>query len=388
MPDRTHNPVLELASELIRRPSVTPDDAGCQELLGEHLERLGFALEPLNFGEVRNLWAVRGQRGPLQAPLQAPLVVFAGHTDVVPSGPPDTWTTPPFEPTLSSGYLYGRGAADMKASLAAMVVATQRFIARYPDHDGRIGYLITSDEEGPAIDGTRRVMTHLTDNGVALDYCIVGEPSSESRLGDTIRVGRRGSINAQLTVVGSQGHVAYPALADNPIHAFAPALVELSSTVWDDGNDSFPPTRLQISNVQAGTGATNVIPGTMSVAFNLRYNTEQTSQGLQQRVVDILNRHELNFELEWTLSGEPFLTAPGELRRAVTTAISRVLKIQTSESTSGGTSDGRFIAPSGCEVVELGPTNATIHKIDERVALADLDPLAKVYEEILIELLT
>jgi succinyl-diaminopimelate desuccinylase len=378
--DRNHNPVLELACELIRRPSVTPDDAGCQELLGEHLQQLGFALEPLNFGEVRNLWAVRGQQGPL--------LVFAGHTDVVPSGPPETWTTPPFEATLSSGYLYGRGAADMKTSLAAMVVATQRFIARYPDHLGRIGYLITSDEEGPAIDGTRRVMAHLTDNGVALDYCIVGEPSSESRLGDTIRVGRRGSINAQLTVVGSQGHVAYPALADNPVHAFAPALVELASTVWDDGNDSFPPSGLQISNVQAGTGATNVIPGTMSVAFNLRYNTEQTSQGLRQRVVDILNRHELNFELEWTLSGEPFLTAPGELRRAVTTAISRVLKIQTDESTSGGTSDGRFIAPSGCEVVELGPINATIHKIDERVALADLVPLADVYEEILIELLT
>jgi succinyl-diaminopimelate desuccinylase len=342
----------------------------------------------LTFGDVSNLWAVRdsdrGQAGPL--------TVFAGHTDVVPPGPAQGWSSPPFEPTLNNGFLYGRGAADMKSSLAAMIVATERFVARHPDHAGRIGYLITSDEEGPAVDGTVRVMEHLNKHNVALDYCVVGEPSSEHRLGDTIRVGRRGSVNARLTVIGSQGHVAYPQLASNPVHAFGPALLELTQTIWDNGNDSFPPTGLQISNIQAGTGASNVIPGVLSVDFNLRFNTEQTSEGLRQRIVEILNGllagDGLDYELEWSLSGEPFLTPPGKLTHAVSKSIREVLGIQTNASTAGGTSDGRFIAPTGCEVVELGPVNATIHKVDERVAVADLIPLANVYEEILVGLLT
>ena len=379
MADGAHNPVLELSRELISRPSVTPDDAGCQALLGDRLKQMNFVLEPLPYGAVSNLWAVHGHQGPL--------FVFAGHTDVVPAGPEPAWSSPPFEPSVKDGYLYGRGAADMKSSLAAMVVATERFVARQPDHAGRIGFLITSDEEGPATDGTRRVMTHLDRQGVTLDYCIVGEPSSTHKLGDTIRVGRRGSVNAHLTVIGSQGHVAYPDLASNPVHRFAPVLGELVQTHWDDGNASFPPTGLQISNVHAGTGAPNVIPGTLNVEFNLRFNTEQTPDGLRRKILEILNRHVLDFELDWSLSGEPFLTAAGPLRKAVTQAIEHVLDISTEESTSGGTSDGRFIAPSGCQVVELGPVNATIHKVDERVAVADLVPLADVYEEILTRLL-
>lgn len=378
--DGTHNPVLALACDLIRRASVTPDDAGCQTLLGERLARMGFAVDSLSFGQVSNLWAVRGQDGPL--------MVFAGHTDVVPPGPEDAWSSPPFEPTLIDGFLYGRGAADMKSSLAAMIIATEQFIANHPDHAGRIGYLITSDEEGAAVDGTRRVMQYLGQQNLALDYCVVGEPSSSVELGDTIRVGRRGSLNAHLRVIGIQGHVAYPELGSNPVHAFGPALLELTQTQWDNGNNSFPPTGLQISNIQAGTGATNVIPGLLSVDFNLRFNTEQTSEKLKQQIVDILDRHDLEFELEWTLSGEPFVTPPGELTRAVTDAISQVLGIGTNASTSGGTSDGRFIAPTGCQVVELGPLNATIHKVNERVAVGDLQPLADVYEEILVQLLT
>lgn len=378
--DGTHNPVLALACDLIRRASVTPDDAGCQTLLGERLARMGFAVDSLSFGQVSNLWAVRGQDGPL--------MVFAGHTDVVPPGPEDAWSSPPFEPTLIDGFLYGRGAADMKSSLAAMIIATEQFIANHPDHAGRIGYLITSDEEGAAVDGTRRVMQYLGQQNLALDYCVVGEPSSSVELGDTIRVGRRGSLNAHLRVIGIQGHVAYPELGSNPVHAFGPALLELTQTQWDNGNNSFPPTGLQISNIQAGTGATNVIPGLLSVDFNLRFNTEQTSEKLKQQIVDILHRHDLEFELEWTLSGEPFVTPPGQLTRAVTDAISQVLGIGTNASTSGGTSDGRFIAPTGCQVVELGPVNATIHKVNERVAVGDLQPLADVYEEILVQLLT
>ncbi len=378
--DGTHNPVLALACDLIRRASVTPDDAGCQTLLGERLARMGFAVDSLSFGQVSNLWAVRGQDGPL--------MVFAGHTDVVPPGPEDAWSSPPFEPTLIDGFLYGRGAADMKSSLAAMIIATEQFIANHPDHAGRIGYLITSDEEGAAVDGTRRVMQYLGQQNLALDYCVVGEPSSSVELGDTIRVGRRGSLNAHLRVIGIQGHVAYPELGSNPVHAFGPALLELTQTQWDNGNNSFPPTGLQISNIQAGTGATNVIPGLLSVDFNLRFNTEQTSEKLKQQIVDILDRHDLEFELEWTLSGEPFVTPPGQLTRAVTDAISQVLGIGTNASTSGGTSDGRFIAPTGCQVVELGPVNATIHKVNERVAVGDLQPLADVYEEILVQLLT
>jgi succinyl-diaminopimelate desuccinylase len=378
--DGPHNPVLELTCELMRRPSVTPEDVGCQTLMSERLLPMGFDVQALNFEEVSNLWAVRGHGGPL--------LVFAGHTDVVPTGPTEDWSSPPFEPSLRDGYLYGRGAADMKSSLAAMIVATEQFIAHEPDHAGRIGFLITSDEEGPAINGTRRVMEYLDSQNLALDYCIVGEPSSSERLGDTIRVGRRGSINAHLSVAGTQGHVAYPELASNPLHAFAPALTELTRTHWDDGNDSFPATGLQISNMHAGTGATNVIPGSLSVDFNLRFNTEQTSEGLRGRIVEILSRHGLDYELDWIVSGEPFLTQPGALRNATDQAISQVLGIDTKASTSGGTSDGRFIAPSGCQVIELGPVNATIHKIDERVAVEELAALADVYEQILSRLLT
>ncbi|MFP6836776.1 MAG: succinyl-diaminopimelate desuccinylase [Pseudomonadales bacterium] len=383
MSDGNQNPVLELACELIRRASVTPHDAGCQELLGDRLRQMGFVVDSLRYGAVSNLWAVRGADGPL--------VVFAGHTDVVPPGPLDAWSSPPFEPTLNDGYLYGRGAADMKSSLAAMIVATEQFLAGHPGHPGRIGYLITSDEEGDAVHGTREVMQHLARNDVVLDYCVVGEPSSSVELGDTIRVGRRGSVNAHLTVIGSQGHVAYPDLARNPVHAFGPALVELTQTHWDDGNDAFPATGLQISEVQAGTGATNVIPGVLSAGFNLRFNTEHTSESLQRQVVEILDRRltgeGFTYELEWSLSGQPFLTPVGNLTRAVTRAIGQVLGIESEASTSGGTSDGRFIAPSGCEVVELGPINATIHKVNERIAVADLQPLADVYQEILVQLL-
>lgn len=376
----TPDPVLELTRELVRRPSVTPEDAGCQALLSERLGKLGFVNESLRYGDVENLWSLRGRHGPL--------LVFAGHTDVVPTGPEAQWSSPPFEPTLRDGYLYGRGAADMKASLAAMVVAIERFVAGHSDHRGRIGFLITSDEEGPAVDGTRRVMAHLQSQGVALDYCVVGEPSSETTLGDTIRVGRRGSVNAHLEVIGTQGHVAYPQLATNPLHLFAPALVELTGTHWDDGNDSFPPTGFQVSNIHAGTGASNVIPGSLSVDFNLRYNTEQTAAGLREQIVAILERHSLRYELDWSVSGEPFLTAPGLLRSAVASAVENVLGVTTDPSTSGGTSDGRFIAPTGAQVVELGPVNATIHKLDERVAVDDLPKLAAVYEEILVQLLT
>ncbi|MCZ6709902.1 MAG: succinyl-diaminopimelate desuccinylase [Gammaproteobacteria bacterium] len=382
--DGIQNPVLDLACELIRRASVTPHDAGCQQLLGDRLRQMDFVVESLSYGEVSNLWAVRGTDGPL--------MVFAGHTDVVPAGPLDAWSSPPFEPTLCDGYLYGRGAADMKSSLAAMIVATEQFIADHPGHKGRIGYLITSDEEGDAVNGTREVMQHLARRNLALDYCVVGEPSSSAQLGDTIRVGRRGSVNAHLTVIGSQGHVAYPDLATNPVHAFGPVLMELTQTHWDDGNDNFPPTGLQISNVQAGTGATNVIPGVLSADFNLRFNNEHTSQSLQRQIIEILDRRltgdGITYQLKWALSGEPFITPAGKLRSAVTQAISQVLGIVTEASTAGGTSDGRFIAPSGAQVVEFGPINATIHKVDERVAVADLQPLAEVYQEILIALLT
>jgi len=376
----SHNPVLELACELIRRPSVTPDDAGCQRLLSERLTRLGFAVEPLIYGAVTNSWAVRGTSGPL--------LVFAGHTDVVPTGPAEHWSSPPFEPTLRDGFLYGRGAADMKSSLAAMIVATEWFIARHPEHGGRIGFLITSDEEGPSIDGTRRVMAHLQERALTIDYCVVGEPSSTERLGDTIRVGRRGSVNANLKIIGTQGHVAYPQLAHNPVHAFGPALVALTQTRWDEGNQSFPPTTLQVSNIHAGTGASNVIPGELTVDFNLRFNTLQTADQLRRQIVALLDQHGLDYELSWSVSGEPFLTPTGSLTAAVRSAIDQVVGIDCEASTAGGTSDGRFIAPSGAQVVELGPVNATIHKIDERIAVADLLPLARLYEAILIQLMT
>ncbi|HEX7034469.1 MAG TPA: succinyl-diaminopimelate desuccinylase [Pseudomonadales bacterium] len=373
-------PVLELCLALLRRPSVTPDDAGCQALLAERLTAAGFRCRSLPFGRVSNLWATRGSGGPL--------FVFAGHTDVVPPGPDAAWSSPPFEPQIRGGYLYGRGAADMKSSLAAMLVATERFLAARPSHPGRIGFLITSDEEGDAVDGTRAVIDALTREGERIDYCVVGEPSSADALGDTIRIGRRGSLNGYLVVQGVQGHVAYPDRADNPIHRLAPALAELAATRWDDGNAHFPPTSWQASNIRAGTGASNVIPGELSLEFNFRYCTEQTAAGLERRVEEVLRRHGLRYRLRWQLSGEPFLTAAGgELVSAVQQSVREVTGRTPELSTGGGTSDGRFIAPTGAQVVELGPCNATIHKVDERIAVADLAPLAAVYQRLLERLL-
>jgi succinyl-diaminopimelate desuccinylase len=378
------SPVLALTRELVARQSVTPEDAGCQALLGARLESLGFRCEQLPFAEVRNLWAIREAA---QANRDAPLFVFAGHTDVVPTGPVGEWGSPPFEPCIRDGMLYGRGAADMKSSLAAMVIATERFLATHPDCPASIAFLLTSDEEGPGIHGTREVIETLRARGIRPDWCIVGEPSSATRLGDTVRVGRRGSLNAVLRVRGRQGHVAYPDIADNPIHRALPALASLAARHWDSGNEFFPPTSLQISNVHAGTGATNVIPGTLEVWFNFRFSTEQTAAGLEREVAALLDAHGLRHDIEWTRSGEPFLTGHGRLVAAVQGAIHDVTGLTTELSTSGGTSDGRFIAPTGCEVVELGPCNATIHKVDECVAVADLEPLANVYQRVLERLL-
>lgn len=370
---------LELCCELLRRRSVTPDDDGCQALMMSRLDAIGFACTPLPFGEVSNFWAQRGSGGSL--------LVFAGHTDVVPTGPESQWNTPPFEPTLRGDTLYGRGAADMKGSLAAMVVACEEFVAAHPDHPGRIGFLITSDEEGPAVDGTVRVMQYLAERGEHIDYCLVGEPSSSARLGDVIKNGRRGSLNAALTVRGTQGHIAYPHLADNPIHRLAPALDELAREVWDEGNAFFPPTSMQVSNIQGGTGATNVIPGEVRVLFNFRFSTEVTDQQLRQRTRAILDRHGLDYEIEWDLSGLPFLTPSGALVEAARSSIRAVTGLQTELSTAGGTSDGRFIAPSGAQVVELGPVNATIHKLNEELHAPDLPRLAAIYRGIIEQLL-
>jgi succinyl-diaminopimelate desuccinylase len=371
--------VFDLTCELIRRRSVTPDDRGCQALMAERLRPLGFDCKPLRFGKVDNLWAERGREGPL--------FVFAGHTDVVPTGPEDGWRSPPFEPTESAGMLTGRGAADMKSSLAAMVVACERFVAAHPDHPGRIGFLITSDEEGPAVDGTVKVMKWLADRDEQIDWCLVGEPSSSERLGDVIKNGRRGSLNGQLTVRGIQGHIAYPQLADNPIHRALPALAELAAEHWDAGNGFFPPTSFQISNIGGGTGAENVIPGKLEVRFNFRYSTELSEEELRLRTGAILDRHGLDYHLDWTLSGEPFLTPPGELVHAALDSIRECLGIESELSTGGGTSDGRFIAPRGAQVLELGHVNATIHQVDEEVAVADLEPLAAVYQRMLEKLL-
>lgn len=373
------SPTVELAMELIRRPSVTPEDAGCQELMISRLEPLGFKIERLPFEEVTNLWARRGDSGPL--------FCFAGHTDVVPPGPLERWRFPPFEPTLEEGYLYGRGAADMKGSLAAFITAVERFVEHHPQHQGSIALLITSDEEGPFINGTTRVIDHLQARNEKIDWCIVGEPSSTDKVGDVIKNGRRGSLSGTLKVRGVQGHVAYPHLVRNPIHEAAPALAELAATVWDEGNAFFPPTSFQISNIHAGTGATNVVPGEVEVAFNFRFSTEVTADALKARVRDILDRHGLDWDIDWVLSGNPFLTAEGELVDATRAAIRGVLGYDTELSTSGGTSDGRFIAPTGAQVVELGPVNATIHKIDERVRARDLDDLSTLYENILARLL-
>ena len=370
---------LELAKQLIARRSVTPEDAGCQALMIERLEAIGFTIERLRFGEVDNFWARRGDAEPLYA--------FAGHTDVVPTGDEANWKYPPFEPTLDDGMLYGRGAADMKGSLAAMVTACEHFVAAHPDHKGSIGFLITSDEEGPAVDGTVKVVEHLEARGEKMTGCLVGEPSSTARVGDVIKNGRRGSLGGKLIVRGVQGHVAYPHLAKNPIHLAAPALAELVAAQWDAGNEFFPATTFQISNINSGTGATNVIPSELEVWFNFRFSTEVTPEELQRQVEAILNRHGLNYNLKWELSGLPFLTPSGALVDAAVKAVQAVTGQTPELSTAGGTSDGRFIAPTGAQVLELGPLNATIHKVDECVSVADLDLLSLMYEHILQELL-
>jgi len=370
-----------LAEALIRRPSVTPEDAGCQSLIAARLEPLGFACETVASGPVTNLWALRRGTGA------GPTLVFAGHTDVVPPGPREAWSSDPFEPAERDGRLYGRGAADMKSSIAAFVVAVEEFVAATPAPAGAIGLLITSDEEGPAIDGTVRVVERLRARGAGFDYCIVGEPTSVERLGDTLKNGRRGSLSGRLTVRGVQGHVAYPHLARNPVHLAAPALAELAATEWDRGNEYFPPTTWQISNVHAGTGATNVIPGDLVVDFNFRFCTASTVDGLKARVAAILERHGLDWSIEWSLSGLPFLTPRGALCEALSAAIRAELGVEAELSTTGGTSDGRFIAAICPQVVEFGPVNASIHKVDEHVALASLEPLKNVYRRALETLL-
>ncbi|WP_295542561.1 succinyl-diaminopimelate desuccinylase [uncultured Thiohalocapsa sp.] len=371
---------VRLACELISRPSVTPEDAGCQALMMARLERLGFQLEPMRFGEVDNFWARRGD--------EAPVFCFAGHTDVVPPGPLERWDTNPFEPTIRDGMLHGRGACDMKGALAAMITATEGFLAVHPDHAGSIAFLITSDEEGPSIDGTRKVVEALEARGEKIDYALVGEPSSKARLGDIVKHGRRGSLTGKLYIQGRQGHVAYPQFADNPIHRAAPALAALAAEQWDQGNAHFPPTSFQISNVHAGTGADNVIPDALAAVFNLRFSTEQTPEAIQERVHAILDAHGLDYQLDWRLSGLPFLTPAGALLNAGLDAIAAVTGVIAEPSTSGGTSDGRFIAPTGAEVLEVGPVNATIHKVNECVAVKELDQLAAIYAEMLRRLLT
>ncbi len=370
---------LELAKSLISRASVTPDDNGCQDLMIDRLEKIGFTIHPLKFGNVDNFWAVHGNNGPLFA--------FAGHTDVVPAGDNDAWESNPFEPTIKDGMLYGRGAADMKGSLASMVVATENFIEKNPNHNGIIAFLITSDEEGVAIDGTAKVMDFLKDNNQKIDFCLVGEPSSTAILGDVIKNGRRGSLNACLRVKGKQGHIAYPQLADNPIHLVTPALNQLCDEQWDNGNDYFPATSFQISNIHSGDKVTNVIPGEVEVMFNFRYSTETTKEELQKRVNDILDSHKLNFFVEWSHSGYPFLTPNGELVSACVDAIEKIKAIKPELSTSGGTSDGRFIAQEGTQVVELGPNNSTIHQVNESVSVQDLEDLTKIYSQVLTNIL-
>lgn len=370
---------LDLSLQLLRQPSVTPVDHTCQPIMAERLAAVGFNIENMRFEDVDNLWARRGT--------QEPVFCFAGHTDVVPTGHLDAWHSDPFLPEIRDGKLYGRGSADMKTALAAMVVASERFVKKHPDHKGSIAFLITSDEEGPSINGTVKVIETLEARNEKMKWCLVGEPSSTHTLGDIVKNGRRGSLNAILTVKGKQGHVAYPHLAVNPIHIASKAITELCDTVWDNGNEYFPATSFQISNIHAGTGATNVVPGTMAVTFNFRYSTEVTAEQLKARVLEILDRNNLEYEIKWTLSGLPFLTPVGELVNAAKTAIKNVTGTETELSTSGGTSDGRFIAPTGAQVLELGVLNATIHQINEHVNIDELEPLAEIYEQILIELL-
>lgn len=370
-------PVIELTQQLIRCPSVSPEDAGCQALLTDRLKAIGFHIEPMNFGDTKNFWATRGKGETL---------AFAGHTDVVPPGEPRHWINPPFEPTIRDGMLFGRGAADMKGSLAAMVVAAERFVARHPDHRGRLAFLITSDEEASGINGTVKVVETLMARQEKVEYCLVGEPSSTEIVGDVAKNGRRGSITANLTIHGVQGHVAYPQLADNPVHRAMPALNQLVATRWDNGNEFFPPTSMQIANISAGTGSNNVIPGDLFVQFNFRFSTELTDTMIREQVEALLTRHQLRYTLEWNLSGQPFLTKQGKLVNAVVKAVQHYNEIKPQLLTTGGTSDGRFIAKMGTQVVELGPVNATIHKINECVKASDLQLLSRMYQRIMDQL--
>lgn len=379
MSEILNDKTIQLAIDLISRPSVTPEDEGCQPVMIERLEKLGFEVEKLRFQDVDNFWARRNTDGPL--------LVFAGHTDVVPTGPLEKWDVHPFKPEIIDGILYGRGTADMKGSLAAMITACENFIIEHPEHKGSIGFLITSDEEGPSINGTVKVVEHLEARNEKIDMCLVGEPSSTNKLGDVVKNGRRGSLSGNLTVLGKQGHVAYPHLAENPIHTSAAALAELAATEWDKGNEFFPATSFQISNINSGTGANNVIPGECKLMFNLRFSTEVTEDELKTRVEGILDSHKLNYELEWVLSGHPFLTPKGELVEATCKAINDICGYDTELSTAGGTSDGRFIAPTGAQVLELGPLNATIHQLNEHVKAEDLITLSRVYQRMMEHLL-
>lgn len=370
---------LALLEELIRRESVTPVDGGCQDLLAQRLSKIGFSDERLNFADTQNLWLRRGQ--------QTPLFVFLGHTDVVPTGPLAAWDSPPFEPTIRDGQLYGRGAADMKGGIAAFITAVERFVAEHPDHQGSIAVMMTSDEEGIATHGVVKVVEVLEQRQEKIDWCLVGEPSSDKKIGDVIRVGRRGSLCAKLTVFGIQGHVAYPELAENPIHTLAPALKALTEAVWDHGNAFFPPTRLQVSNINGGTGAENIIPGLVEVQFNLRFSTELDEATIKARTHAILDQYGFKYDVEWRLSGNPFLTSQGPLIDATHAAIQSVCGFETLDDTGGGTSDGRFIAPTGAQVIELGPLNASIHKVNEHIGLDDLETLTQIYQQILVNLL-
>ncbi|HEX4377950.1 MAG TPA: succinyl-diaminopimelate desuccinylase [Steroidobacteraceae bacterium] len=373
------SPTLELAHELMMRRSVTPADEGCQEVMAARLAACGFQVERLRYGNVDNLWARRGGAGPV--------LCFAGHTDVVPTGPLEEWRSDPFKPEVREGRLFGRGAADMKTGLAAMITAVEAFVSEHPAHRGAMAFLITSDEEGPSVDGTKRVVETLRGRGERIDWCLVGEPSSEHEVGDTIKIGRRGSLSARLTVHGVQGHIAYPHLAENPVHTFAPALAELTTRTWDQGNEHFQPTSFQISNMNAGTGAPNVIPGELKARFNLRFSPVQTIDTLKQTVEDLLRRHKVRFSIEWYVSGEPFYTPPGPLSEAVTAAIRQRTGRSAKLSTGGGTSDGRFIAPMGAQVVEVGVVNASIHKVNESVLLSEVDALHEIYLQTLRNLL-